>query len=176
MTRETTKRHAPSPTELVLVDGLLTFLSRRMAGSLDLGLVLLLESPNGRYAGFIAEHVAGPMRAAAVVLRLAVAEAVPEPARTPFNAITVDIEAFVSALGRLGDFADMSEPELKDVVQRLAKAYRRLRESFLDVAERLGFEPAIASDPGVAAADIRDQIVTGLYDDLLAERGGGSWS
>jgi hypothetical protein len=149
-----------------------------MAGALDLGMVLLLEPPAERYTQFVVEHAAGPMRAAAIVLRLAVAEVVPEPARTPFEAITVDTEAFVSALGQLADFAGMPEPELKSVVERLTRSYRRLRESFLDVAERLGFEPTIASDTGQAAAEAHDEILASLYDDLLAERrgGGGSWS
>jgi len=176
MTRAKTKRRAPSPTELVLVDGLLTFLSRRMAGALGLGLVMLLEPPADRYTAFVAEHVAGPMRAAAIVLRLAVAEAVPEPARTPFDAITLDTEAFVSALGRLGDFTKLSESQLKEVVERLEKSYRRLRESFLDVAERLAFEPSIASDTSLAEIGTQDQLFAGLYDDLRAERGGSSWS
>jgi hypothetical protein len=165
MARAKTKRRAPSPTELVLVDGLLTFLSRRMAGALDLGIVLMLEPPPERYTLFVSEHVAGPMRAAAIVLRLAVAEVVPEPARTPFEAITVDTEAFVSAVGRLSDYASMSELELKSVVDHLTGSYRRLRDSFLDVAERLDFEPGIASDTGLSEAETHDQILAGLYDD-----------
>jgi hypothetical protein len=162
-----------APTELVLVDGLLTTLSRRLAGGLDLGPVLLMEPPAERYTRFIDEHVAAPMRAASLVLRLAVAECVPEPALTPFQALVVDTEMFLGALVELAGFRSLSGPELEAATGRLATAHRRLTDSFLDIAERLGFEPSIAGQfPAERRASAR-QVIYRLAADLAAEAGRG---
>jgi len=155
---------------LVLIDALLVMLWRRMMGALDLGLVLLLEPAPDRYARYVAEHVAEPMRAAQRVLRLAVAEGVPEPARTPFEAIEVDAETFVAALGELAAFRTAGEADVRGAVGRLAHSFRRLRSSFLDVAERLGFEPTIDSDATPERERFYEDILNGLAADLLAEQ------
>jgi hypothetical protein len=164
-------RRAPSPAELALVDGLLTMLTRRMAGALDLGLVLLMEPPAERFSQFVDEHVAAPMRAAALVLRLAMAECVPEPALTPFQAVVVDTETFVGALGELPGFQSLTDAELESATRRLGLAFDRLRDSFLDIAERLGFEPSIARDFPAGRWESIGQVIRRLPGDLRAERG-----
>ena len=141
-------RRLPTPTELVLVDGLLTMLSRRMAGALDLGLVLLMEPPAERYTRFINDHVAAPMRAASLVLRLAVAECVPEPALTPFQAVVVNTEAFLGALAELAAYPSLSRADLESISTRLGLAHQRLTDSFLDIGERMCFEPTLAREFG----------------------------
>jgi hypothetical protein len=167
-----TKRRAPSATELVLVDGLLTVLYRRMTAALDLGLVLLLEPSTEKYEAFLSEHVAAPMRAAGLVLRLVVAEAFAAPARTPFEVIQVETEKFVGALAGLSGFASVPEAVLEDAVGGVAGSARRLREALLDVAERLGIEPAIAAGATPDREEFYQEILHRLYADLLAERKG----
>jgi hypothetical protein len=131
-----------------MVDGLLTMLTRRMAGALDFGLVLLMEPEPEKFARFVNDHVAAPMRAASLVLRLAVAECVPEPAITPFQAVVVDTEMFLGALEELAGFPSLAEADLEAVTSRLATAHQRLIDSFLDIAERMCFEPTIAREFG----------------------------
>ena len=172
MKPKTTKR-VPSPTDLGLVDGLLTFLGQRAAGALDLGMVMLLEPPPERYDRYVSEHIAAPMRAAALVLRLSVAGVVPAPSLTPFDAISVDTEKFLGALGDLRGYATQSADQLNAVVDRLGKSFHRLRDSFLDVGERLGFEPTLSTDAAPERDAFYEQILDRLYSDLLAERGPG---
>jgi len=169
-----TERRAPTPTEMVLVDGVLTMLFRRMRGALDLGLALLLEATAERYEAFVSDHVAAPMRAGALVLRLAVAEAVTEPALSPFVAIQADTEAFVAAPGELATFRSVPRAQLEDTAARLGTAYHRLRDSFLDVAERLGFEPAIARDATPDRDALYAIILDRLHGDLTTERTGSA--
>jgi hypothetical protein len=172
MASEQTRR-APSPSDFVLIDALLTMLSRRISGALDLGLVMLMEPPPERYSGYIEDHVAAPMRAAALVLRLAAAEALAEPATTPFQSIVVQTEAFVAALEDLRRFRSESETEVEATVDRLRAAFRRLRDCLLDVAERVGFRPTMASDTTPEREAFYEEILEGLHADLMAERGAG---
>ena len=143
-------------------------------GALDLGLVLLQEPTPERYERFVAEHVAAPLRAAALVLRLAVGEAVPAPALTPFETIQVETEAFVGALADLSGFQSLPEARLREAVDGLSASFRRLRDAALDVAERLGFEPTIGAPVGSTGAagegDVYEAILNRLHEDLLAEK------
>jgi hypothetical protein len=147
-------------------------LTRRMRGALDLGLVLLPEEPVEGYTRFVNDHVAAPMRAAALLLRLSVAECVREPALTPFEAIEVDTEAFVSALAELSGFRSVAEEELRAVCGRLAVAFRRLTDSFLDIAERLCFEPSFAAELGAQRRVAIEQAIRDLPTELFAGREG----
>jgi len=165
------KRRAPTPAELVLVDALFTVLDRRMRGALDLGLVLLLEGPPAKYLAYVSPHVAAPMRAAALLLRLQVAEFAAAPALTSFEAINTETEKFASALADLAPFASLADEPLRAVVDRLAASFRRIRDTLLDVAERLCFEPTIAAgEPADRDATYHD-IFDRLHADLSAERG-----
>jgi hypothetical protein len=165
-------RRVPSPVELVLVDSLLTMLSRRMLGALDLGLVLLMEPRADRYTAFVTEHVARPMRAAALVLQLAVAEWDAEPATTPFEAVVVDTEAFVGALTDLAAYRTLDEASLKAVAGRLKTSLGRLVDSFLDIAERYCFEPSLAGLLGPARREELRQAIEDLPTTLAAEKPG----
>jgi hypothetical protein len=51
-------------------------------------------------------------------------------------------------------------------------ASRRLRDSFLDIAERLGFEPSIAREFPAGRWESIDHVIGRLRGDLRAERGG----
>jgi hypothetical protein len=170
MTSKSRRRH-PTAADLVLVDATLSLLFRRAKAGLDLGLVLLLESPRDRYPNYVVEHIAKPMRAAALVLRVVVAEFVSEPALGPFESIEVETEAFVRSLGELENFSSLGADQLRESVERLGTAFRRLRDSFIDIAERLEFEPSMLADPPVGGALDYDAILRQLYDDLTAERG-----
>jgi hypothetical protein len=155
-------------------------LSRRMAGALDLGLVLLMEPPAERYTRFITDHVAAPMRAASLVLRQAVAECVPEPALTPFQAIVVDTEAFLGALAELAAFASLSEVELDSISTRLRLSHQRLTDSFLDIGERMCFEPTLAREFGPERLALIRLAIDGLPAALApghgaAPPGGRTW-
>ena len=165
-------RRAPSPSELVLIDSLLSFLSRRVQGALDLGLVLLVDDPppRPRYRSFLSEHVAVPMQAAALMLRLAVAEVVPEPSLTALAAVSEQAAKFAAALTELADFDTLAGAELATVVDRLTAARRRLRESMLDVGERLCFEPTILVGTSAERERFGDDVLARLCDDLLQER------
>ena len=149
-------------------------LCRRMAGALDLGMVLLLEPSTDRYQRFVKDHVAAPMRAAALVLRLSVAECVAEPASTPFAAIEADTEAFVAALADLSDYQSLSEGDLDAVARRLAGSVRRLTDSFRDVAERLCFEPGINREFAPERQERFGKSIADLPGVLAGERGGRS--
>ena len=139
-------RPAPSTSHLVIVDGLLTMLARRTYGALDLGLVLLLESPADQYAQFVAARVIAPMRALATVLVLAVAEAQAEVATSPFDALVLDTERFAGALEDLGRWRSAAPGAVRDAVGRLAAATRRIIDTLLDIGERLCFEPAMVRE------------------------------
>ena len=165
-------RHTPSSTDLVVIDGLMLMFVRRVYGALDLGLTLLLDSPRDKYPQFVAEHVARPMRALSEVLRLAVREAVAEPASSPFEAIAVDTERFLGAMLELADFGVAPASDVEAAAARLGEALRRLDDSVRDVGERLCFEPAAAGL--MAARQARCQeIVEHLPADLAAERSAG---
>jgi hypothetical protein len=86
------KRRGPKPVELVLIDALLMVLARRMRGALDLGLVVLLEAPAAKYLAYVSDHVAAPMRAAALLLRLPVPDVAEAPALTPFETINAETD------------------------------------------------------------------------------------
>jgi hypothetical protein len=148
-------------------------MAQRMAGALDLGMVMLLEPPPDRYARYIADHVAAPMRAAALVLQISVVRAVPVPARTPFDSIVVETEVFLAALSDLGQFVTLPADQLRAAVDRLGTSFSRLRDSFLDVGERLGFEPTLAEEATPERDAFYEQILDRLYSDLSAERGAG---
>lgn len=162
----------PSPAQLVLVDALLMMLSRRMRGALDLGLTLLLEPPRTRYESFVGEHVAAPMRAAALVLRLSVAEFTPQPATTVFEAMSADTEGFVATLAALGRFDAMPDDELVALTLDLEKYFRRLNDSILDVAARLNFHPSAAGHAEQGGDAVHEAFVERLYADLVATREG----
>ena len=172
MEPNTTKR-AASPTELVLVDSLLTFTYRRMAGALDLGLVMLQEAPIGRYAQYVADHIAAPMRAAALLLRVTMAEAVPAPALSPLEAIAVDTEIFVGALTDFARVAELSDTELRALADKLGQSFRRLRNSLLDVAERLAFQPTMLTTATPEREAFYENILDRLYADLSSDGGAG---
>jgi hypothetical protein len=166
-------RQTPSSTDLVLIDGLLSMFARRTYGALDLGLALLLDSPRDKYPPFVAEHVAGPMRALSEVLRLAVREAVAEPASSPFEAIAVDTERFSAAMLELADFGVAPSSDMEAAAARLGEALRRLDDSVRDVGERLGFEPAAAREMTPERRARYREIVEQLPADLAAERTAG---
>jgi hypothetical protein len=155
----------------VLVDALLTMLSRRISGAIDLGLVMLMEPQQERYSGYVEDHVAAPMRAAALVLRLAAAETLAEPATTPFQSIVLQTEAFVAALEDLRRFRSEPESEVEATVDRLRASFHRLRDSLLDVAERVGFRPTMLADTTPEREAFYEGILAGLTADLIGERG-----
>src|SRR5689334_4504473 len=72
-------QHGYSPPEPRVVDWLLSSLARRLYGAVDLGLLSCLELPPPEYARFTARHFIEPMRALALVVRLAVSEAEDSP-------------------------------------------------------------------------------------------------
>lgn len=164
-------RHTPSTTDLVLIDALLTMFAKRMYGALDLGLTLLLESAREPYRQFVAEHVAPPMRALSTVLRLAVREAVAEPATSPFEALAVDVEAFVGALLELASFDELPQAAVEAAAGRLGTAVRRLDDTVRDIGERLCFEPAIVRELTAERRAKYVELVGQLPADLVAERG-----
>src|SRR5204863_9733035 len=95
-------RHGYSPPEPVVLDWLLSSLARRLYGAVDLGLLSCLELPPPEYARFTARHFTEPMRALAVVVRLAVSEANESPPAAPLEGLYVWTEAFVSAVAAAG--------------------------------------------------------------------------
>jgi hypothetical protein len=165
------KRRAPTPAELVLVDALLTVIDRRMRGALDLGLVLLLEAPAAKYLAYVTDHVAAPMRAAALLLRLQVAEVAESPALTPFEAIATETEKFALAMAELAGFASLTGEQLRAAVDKLAASFRRISDTLLDVAERLCFEPAVAAEAPADRDGMYHDILDRLHADLEVERG-----
>ena len=164
------ERRAPSPTEVVLLDGLLTTLYRRMAGALDLGLVLLLEPPREQYTRFLQDHVAAPMRAAALVLRLSMAECVPEPTLSAFQAVEADTARFIGCLEELSEYGSLSDERLRAVAGGLAAAHGKLTDTFLDIAERLCFEPGLGGQFGAERREALRQAILDLPAALSAER------
>ena len=139
---------SPSSCQLVVVDGLLSMLARRMYGALDLGLVLLLESPREGFPRFIAAHVASPMRALSAVLVLAVAEAQDVVATSPFEALIGDTERFLGALDELGQWQSLTPEAIRKEVELLHRSAGRINDTILDIGERLCFEPSTAKDFG----------------------------
>jgi hypothetical protein len=107
----------------------LSSLCRRLYGALDVGVLTCLDSPQDRYAAFVAEHFGGPMRALATVSRLAVAD---RPESAPADAledVVTGTATFLFLLDEIGAFRTHAPEQVRREADALCARWRKLAEA-----------------------------------------------
>ena len=158
--------HGYSPPDPVVLDWLLSSLSRRMYGAVDLGLLCCLELPPPEYGQFVARHFTEPMRALAAVIRLAVPERAEPTPVAPLEGVYVWTEAFAAALSTAGQFRSLPPEEFRRVPQALRHAWSELHSCIRALAAALGlhlsFKRAASPESEQAYLAMLDSMASGL--------------
>jgi hypothetical protein len=152
-----------------VLDWLLSSLSRRMYGAVDLGLLCCLELPPPDYARFVARHFTEPMRALAAVIRLAVPERTEAPPAAPLEGVYVWTEAFAAALSTAGQFRSLPAEEFRGVPAALRRAWTELHSCIRELAAALGlqlsFKRATSPESEQAYSAMLDSMASGLEEE-----------
>jgi hypothetical protein len=164
-------QHGYSPAEPRVLDWLLSSLARRLYGAVDLGLLSCLELPPPEYARFTARHFTEPMRALALVVRLAVSEAKESPPAGPLEGVYVWTESFVAALAAVGQFRSLPMRDLRPVAQALKSAWSHLHHCIRELAAALGLELSFTPLATPEAEQQYLALLDSVTIDLEAERG-----
>ena len=159
-------QHGYAAPEPRVLDWLLSSLARRLYGAVDLGLLSCLELPPPEYARFTARHFTEPMRALALVVRLAVSEAKESPPAAPLEGLYVWTESFAAALSAVGQFRSLPRRDLRPVAQALKAAWAQLHSCIRELAAALGlelsFKPVTSPDSEQAYLALLDSVAIDL--------------
>jgi hypothetical protein len=157
------------PPELTVIDWLLSSLCRRLYGALDVGVLTCVDSPQERYAAFVAEHFGGPMRALAAVTRLAVADRPESPPADALQDVVTGTATFLLLLDEIGGFRTRPAEQVRREADALCERWRRLARAarLLGASyglEELSFFRAMPAGRALAYEAAADR----LADDLVA--------
>ena len=163
-------QHGYSPPDPRVLDWLLSSFARRLYGAVDLGLLNCLELPPPEYASFVARHFIEPMRALAVVSRLAATEAQATPPAAPLEALYVWTESFVAALSTAGQFRALPRPDLDVVASALKTAWSELHRCIRQLAAALGLHLSFKAVTSEKTEQTYLALLSSLAGDLAAVR------
>ena len=163
-------QHGYSPPDPPVLDWLLSSLARRLYGAVDLGLLSCLELPPAEYAQFVARHFVEPMRALAIVVRLAATEAREMPPAGPLEGLYVWTESFAAALSTAGQFRSLPRPDLHGVASALNTAWSQLNDCIRQLADALGLPLSFKAVRSEEAQQRYRSLLSNVAGDLAAAR------
>jgi hypothetical protein len=164
---------SPYSPELTAIDWLLSSLCRRLYGAMDVGVLTCLDSPQERYAAFVAEHFAGPMWALAAVTRLAIADRPEPPPKKSLEAVVTGTATFLMLLDAIGAFRTRPPEQVRREADALCDQWRRLGQDARRLGASYGLDLSFFCDLSPDRARAYEAAADQLADDLVAARGNG---
>jgi hypothetical protein len=160
------------PPDLAVIDWLLSSLCRRLYGALDVGVLTCLDSPRERYAAFVAEHFAAPMRALAAVTRLAAADRPESPPTEALECVVTGTTTFLFLLDEIGEFRTRPPEQVRREADALCDRWRRLGEDARRLGGSYGVELSFFRAMPPERARAYEAAADRLAEDLIAARQG----
>ena len=160
------------PPDLPVIDWLLSSLCRRLYGAMDVGVLTCIDAPRDRYAAFVAEHFAAPMRALAAVTRLAAADRPELPPTEALEGVVTGTATFLFLLDEIGEFRTRPPEQVRQEADALCDRWRRLGQDARRVGASYGVELSFFSALPPDRARAYEVAADRLAEDLIAARGG----
>jgi hypothetical protein len=159
------------PPDLTAIDWLLSSLCRRLYGALDVGVLTCLDSPQERYAAFVAEHFGGPMRALAAVTRLAIADRPESPPADALENVVTGTATFLFLLDEIGEFRTLPPEQVRREADALCNRWRRLGQDARRLGASYGVELSFFRAMPPERLRAYEVAADRLAEDLIAARG-----